>query len=523
VRGPRLACALAATAIVAAALGGAPASAQTISDLTLDLQNLQARIAAGDKAAYASQTERISAVGAAILAAKPEVWQSKRETDSAVIYLLSGGQPRDIVRLVESGAVPASEIPLMRGVLAYVLGNEPEAEKRLSAIDARRLPLRLAGPMAFAQSVLETSHDSAKAIELLDLARLLAPGTLVEEAALRREIMLVADQHDGRPHRPIGAPIRLAFRRLGLRRGLPADPGRRARSIRRDRQPGGFDKFKAFFAALAPETRRGFLLGLARAAMLSGRFEVAAMAAAAALDGVPPDSVEEARGKLYEAMARILTPDYDAGLAELQSVAQAKSRSPRPGTARRGARRGGVSARGAGRPRRRRPPADAAAMASANPNDADRADDRPRRSGPQPHRAARRRRAEGEVYEPRRRHRRQRRADRLDAEPAREATDRGAGSKFAALLSTLEKETTQVEASSNGAAADGTTGRLRRDEPAKRPKRRVSPRSTPRSPAWRTTRSAAAPTRLRPARPPRPRRRQARRSRARRRIPTPAT
>ena len=143
-------------------------------------------MAAGDKAAYASQTERISAVGAAILAAKPEVWSSKRETNSAVIYLLSGGQPRDVVRLVESGAVPASEIPLMRGVLAYVLGNEPEAEKRLLAIDARRLPLRLAGPMAFAQSVLETGHNSAKAIELLDLARLLAPGTLVEEAALRR-------------------------------------------------------------------------------------------------------------------------------------------------------------------------------------------------------------------------------------------------------------------------------------------------------------------------------------------------
>ena len=115
----------------------AAASAQTISDLTLDLQNLQARIAAGDKAAYASQAERISAVGAAIVAAKPEVWQSKHETDAAVIYLFSGGQPRDIVRLIESGAVPPSEIPLMRGALAYVLGNEAEAEKRLSAIDAR--------------------------------------------------------------------------------------------------------------------------------------------------------------------------------------------------------------------------------------------------------------------------------------------------------------------------------------------------------------------------------------------------
>ena len=108
-------------------------------------------------------------------------------------------------------------------------------------------------------------------------------------------------------------------------------------------------------------------------------------------------------------------------------------------------------------------------------------------------------------------------------EPAHETTDRGAGSKFAALLSTLENETTKVEASSKGASADGRAPHPPR-RAAKRPKRRVSPRSRPRSPVWRTTRSAAAPMRLRPAPPPRPRRRpaarrQARRSRARRRNP----
>jgi chemotaxis protein MotC len=369
VRGRRLAYALAATAFVAAALAGAAASAQTITDLTLDLQNLQARIAAGDKAAYASQAERMSAVGAAIGAAKPEVWRSKRETDSAVIYLLCGGQPRDIVRLVESGAVPASEIPQMRGALAYVLGNEPEAEKRLSAIDARQLPLRLAGPMAFAQSVIETSRNPAKAIELLDLARLLAPGTLVEEAALRREIMLVADQHD------VDRIAHLA-RQYASRYGasvyadsfLQALAGALAQYGAVD-SPENFSKFKSFFAALAPETRREFLLGLARAAMLNGRFDVAATAAAAALSGVAPDSVDEARGKLYDAMARILTPDYDAGLAELQAIAPAKldRRDQELLAAARGVaaflRQGPADTA-------EQPPADVAKTASADPSDA---------------------------------------------------------------------------------------------------------------------------------------------------------
>ena len=368
-RGRRFGCALAATAIVAT-FAAAAASAQSISDLTLDLQNLQAHIAAGDKAAYVGQAERISAVGAAIVAAKPEVWQSKRETDSAVIYLLSGGQPRDIVRLLDSGAVPSSEIPLMRGALAYVLGNETEAEKRLSGIDARRLPLRLAGPMAFAQSVIETSRDSAKAIELLDLARLLAPGTLVEEAALRREIMLEADQHD------VDRVARLA-RQYASRFGasvyaesfLQILAGSLAQTDAIDSLEN-FGKFHTFFAALAPDTRRGFLLGLARAATLGGRFEVAARAAAAALDGVPTNGVEEARGRLYEAAARILTPDYDGGVAELQSVAQA--RLDRRDQELLAAARGVAAFLHEPAVASAEPPpaADVAAMAKANPNDA---------------------------------------------------------------------------------------------------------------------------------------------------------
>ncbi len=364
----RLARTFAATAVAVGIAFGASAGEPSISELTFDLQALQTRIAAGDKAAYASQAERIAAIAAAIAAAKPEVWQSKRETDALLIYLLSGGQPRDVVRLIESGAIPTGEIPLLRGALAYALGNEAEAEKRLVGVDASQLPLRLAGPMAFAQSVIETGRDPAKAIALLDLARLLAPGTLVEEAALRREIMLHADQHD------VGRVARLA-RQYASRFGssvyadtfLQALASALAQSGAID-SSANFDRFQPFFAALTPETRRGFLLGLARAATLSGRFEVAATAAKSALQGAAADSADEARAKLYDAMARILTSDYDAGLAELQSVAP--TRLDRHDQELLAAARGVANflrqpAVASNEP----PPADAEAIAKADPND----------------------------------------------------------------------------------------------------------------------------------------------------------
>ena len=71
-----------------------------------------------------------------------------------MIYLLSGGRPRDIVQLLQSGAVPESETPLMRGALAYIVGNDKEARSLLDGVDPRTLDLRLAGQVAFAKSVL---------------------------------------------------------------------------------------------------------------------------------------------------------------------------------------------------------------------------------------------------------------------------------------------------------------------------------------------------------------------------------
>lgn len=300
---------------------GVPACAQSISAMAIDLQTLQTEIAAGDKSAYAAQPEHLRAIGAAIAAAKPELWQSKRETDAAVIYLLSGGAPLEIVRLLESGVVPKSETPIMRGAIAYILGNEAEAKSLLGDIDARKLDLRLAGQVAFAQSVLETTHDGKKAIALLDLARLLAPGGLVEEAALRREVSLVGDERD------IGRFASLC-RQYAARFGhsIYADHflhGLAAVVVKADliENLATLKKFQAFVTALSPDVRRDFLLTIARAETLDGKFAVAEVASGEVLQDAPSNSVDEARGQLYEAAARILTPEYDSGFAELQRVA----------------------------------------------------------------------------------------------------------------------------------------------------------------------------------------------------------
>ena len=86
-----------------------------------------------------------------------------------------------------------SERALVRGALAYITSHETDALEPLSKIDLDTLDLRLAGQIAFARSVLVTKRDPKAAVLLLDWARLLAPGGLVEEAALRRETALLTE------------------------------------------------------------------------------------------------------------------------------------------------------------------------------------------------------------------------------------------------------------------------------------------------------------------------------------------
>jgi chemotaxis protein MotC len=196
------------------------ADAANLADMADELQRIQLRIAQGDKAAYAAQLAQLKTMGAAIGAAQPETWKDRRQADSLVIYILSGGSLVDLAPLLKGDAVLESERALARGALAYVTNHEAEAISLLGKEDLNALDARLSGEVAFARSVLETKRDGKAAVELLDWARLVAPGGLVEEAALRREIALLAEAKDVGRAAMFDAAIYDPLRRVALRARL---------------------------------------------------------------------------------------------------------------------------------------------------------------------------------------------------------------------------------------------------------------------------------------------------------------
>jgi chemotaxis protein MotC len=293
-----------------------------------DLQNLQVRIAQGDAAAFAAQPATLHDMAVAFGAAKPETWKTEANLHAAVAFVLSGGSPHVIAPLLDIEGLSKQDDALLRGALAYLVGRSEDAERLLGGLDARTLDLRLAGQIAFVQSVLITAKDKKKATELLDQARLLAPGGLVEEAALRREIFLVGDLKDSERFVRLSRQYIDRFPKSmyaeGFLKSLPPIIAR----YRLAEDLIDFQKFESLAESLSSATRRGLFLAVARAALVDGKVQTSDVAARLALLLVPPDSSDEARGKLYGAAARMFVGDYDRSLAELNQV-NAKKLPPR--------------------------------------------------------------------------------------------------------------------------------------------------------------------------------------------------
>jgi chemotaxis protein MotC len=319
---PGVALALAAFALLAPS--AACADSAKVSDLVDDLRRMQVNIAQGDKAAYAAQLNQLKTIGAAIATAGPETWKDKREADSLVIYILSGGPLAEVQPLLEGDAVLESERSLARGALAYVTNHGAEAVALLGQTNLTALDARLAGEVAFARSVLETNRDAKAAIELLDWSRLVAPGGLVEEAALRREIALLAQAKDaGRA----AMLIRQYVTRFGSSLYAPDFLRDLAGAVARLGLADAAADYKLMsgaVAALPPDGRREFLLTLAKSAVISAKFVAAGAAATEALEGSRADSPEAMRARLYLAASRLFSDAYDAAIADLQTLSESK-------------------------------------------------------------------------------------------------------------------------------------------------------------------------------------------------------
>ena len=289
-------------------------------ELVRELRILQDALAKGDADAHAVQQKMMTELRARFATAAPEVWREPRNLRAIALYGFSGGDPNVLRPIVGLSGLPEPEADLARAALAYSEGRNEEAREILNGVNARKSDPTTAGTVALVQATLVDKSDPDKALILLDQARLLAPGTLIEESALRRQVLLLSsvgrfDEIDRLLRRYVRQFGKSYFARAFWRQ-LSAELA----SLERWDESGQLVKLEALLARLGTNDRQHIYESLAQEGVARGNFELVRFAASRLLQMTNPGEAGALRAQLYEAAALIVTDEYERGHATLTQL-----------------------------------------------------------------------------------------------------------------------------------------------------------------------------------------------------------
>lgn len=321
--------ALCSVLLIASVLPLAPAAAaqepgQQPYELVRELQKYQDDAALKGTRARKEQSERIARVATQLTQFGPQAWSDPRNVRAAVIYVLSGGDPRILRNLTASGKELGIDERLVKGALAYSERRDAEAAEQFETIDVEALDRTVGGHVALVRALLIIKDDQAKAANLLDRARVISPGTIVEESALRRETILVAKMGQLDRFDALSAQY---LRRFGSSIFVGTFARQFAQEIVAHKYADDEKRLAKLDAALRelPDVPRiEASLAIAEEAIAIANVELVRFAGRiAAID--PKQYPQEAtRMRLFEAAALIVTDNFDEASRALWSIDRSK-------------------------------------------------------------------------------------------------------------------------------------------------------------------------------------------------------
>ncbi|SJZ81971.1 hypothetical protein [Consotaella salsifontis] len=289
-------------------------------EIVRSMQFLQDQVARGNGRAIAVQARLLQRFGGAFLDPNPDFWSDPRNLRAAALFALSGGPPAALRGLLGRVNIEGDAKTIIEGALAYVENRQKEAREKLSSLDFRGMEPGLAAHINLALGQIDQLDNPKQAIGFLDRARLLAPGGLIEEAALRLEVLL-ADQV-GQPDKADGL-ARQYFDRYAS--SAYADNFRaRFAAAYADRPTADAKKTVAtamdITANLDAPKRLSVLLAVARRALVKGNMPLSAEASREAVTFTEAAPPERARALLYSVASTLSTIDYGEGAATLNAI-----------------------------------------------------------------------------------------------------------------------------------------------------------------------------------------------------------
>ncbi len=285
------------------------------------LQHLQDAIVAGIPGSLNIYRKLLVKYSGLMLGQKADVWSSQKNLNAAAIYVLIGGNPAVGIKAVEVSTLDdLAKRPLIAAI-AYAERNFAEARQLMLALDHRLIQPSAAAQFALAKSMVTASTDLKLASMYLNEARRLAPGTLIEEAALRRSFRIVGNNSNFEKFRGDASSYLRNFRKSLYFADFLKNFAFGLMRMPREREKEVLKYLQSFSEELNKNEQLRVLIYTARSATVSGRIKTANWSSRRALDIMGQNDKLHARMSLYFAASGIVQPDmFDASFMEFNKI-----------------------------------------------------------------------------------------------------------------------------------------------------------------------------------------------------------
>jgi chemotaxis protein MotC len=169
----------------------------TIVNSVNAMSALQTRMAQGKQDAPLALKSLMLRVPEIVAATNVSV-MSNSEIQSIAVYGLSGGDPAIVTRMLKTSTLTLEQRSLLMGVKSYATGDFTKASANLLPLDPKNFEIALGAQLAMTQSQLAKDATAPENIKRLAFAADVLPGTLIEEAAIRRILPNLAIAGDAR-------------------------------------------------------------------------------------------------------------------------------------------------------------------------------------------------------------------------------------------------------------------------------------------------------------------------------------
>ncbi|TAV47064.1 chemotaxis protein [Rhizobium leguminosarum] len=281
------------------------------------LQFVQDSVVSGDHSAGEMQRFMLGTIDERLRTVDPSIFDDDRNVDAALIYAMSGGNPQTLEYLIAHDVNGYFDNRVTDVLRKYLSGKGLLVAKTLEET-AREYRDKKIGPyLALIGGNVLIATKPTDALDLYDQARLAAPGTIVEEAALRRSVAICVDKgmlDKGMAYsqryvrRFLHSPYASQFADLFVTLVVGHD---------HDVKPQDVIDILSFMDA--PRQREVYLR-IARAAAISGKPELARMAVGRVQSLGGTDNAFGPLADFYGGMAGLPTEDIDRAAKNVSGI-----------------------------------------------------------------------------------------------------------------------------------------------------------------------------------------------------------